>query len=257
MNITKITRCATEVASAVKENIKPNKLIGADYSCIDDFVKSDFTKSAIGVAARNGKLTQDMIDQMILERLPKTIKQAELFAQDHPELSKEDVVQDLIEYMVRLANEYKGQINGDYNHHFLVNEKRFLNSLLNDKSEDACGLIEKADIYQIPDDSLDVRIQASNSQDFIDIMDTLTPRQKYILINRFGLDGDKPKTLEKIGEEVHLHKDNVRKDQNKALWKLRLFPRVKIIKDDVNIASSYTNAGDKIIHLIDREMLIK
>ena len=110
MNISKI---ATGVVNSISNNIKPTKLIGLDYSDVDDFIKTDFSKSAIAIAAKEGKLTQDMIEQMILQRLPRTMKQAEMFSHEHPEFCKEDVTQDLIEHVINLANEYKGQSNGD------------------------------------------------------------------------------------------------------------------------------------------------
>ena len=77
------------------------------------------------------------------------------------------------------------------------------------------------------------------------------------MINRYGLVENEPKTLEKIGKEVHLAKDNVRKDQDKALWKLRgNLPCAKVVREDVDMISG-AKTDDKIIHLIDREMLIK
>ena len=128
MNIQKI---ATGVVSPLVNNAKSTKLIGLDYSDIaDTFVKKDFSKSAIAIAVNDGKLTQEMIEQMILKRLPRTIKQAELFALEHPELSKEDVIQDTILHMVELANSYKGQSNGDFNLYAYLGEKRFFKELV-------------------------------------------------------------------------------------------------------------------------------
>lgn len=49
----------------------------------------------------------------------------------------------------------------------------------------------------------------------------LTPREEYIIRKRFGLDGEKPMTLEEIGDLVNLTKERVRQIENKAIIKMR------------------------------------
>ncbi|OGZ42558.1 MAG: hypothetical protein A3F85_00360 [Candidatus Ryanbacteria bacterium RIFCSPLOWO2_12_FULL_44_26] len=49
---------------------------------------------------------------------------------------------------------------------------------------------------------------------------TLNSKQKYIVIKRFGLDGEAPKTLEEIGQEFNVSRERVRQLENHALAKL-------------------------------------
>jgi RNA polymerase sigma factor (sigma-70 family) len=52
-------------------------------------------------------------------------------------------------------------------------------------------------------------------------LDALDPRERTILILRFGLGGEEPQTLEQIGEHFGLTRERIRQMQNRALAKLR------------------------------------
>lgn len=52
-------------------------------------------------------------------------------------------------------------------------------------------------------------------------MSSLEEREKSILIKRFGLDDNHPKTLDEIGAEMHLSRERIRQIEEKALRKLR------------------------------------
>src|SRR5271169_3137723 len=58
-------------------------------------------------------------------------------------------------------------------------------------------------------------------QDVRDILEELEPREAEILNLRFGLDGNKPKTLEDVGRKFKVTRERVRQIQNIALTKLR------------------------------------
>lgn len=58
-------------------------------------------------------------------------------------------------------------------------------------------------------------------QEVRDILDELDPREAEILTMRFGLDGNKPKTLEEVGRRFKVTRERVRQIQNIALTKLR------------------------------------
>ena len=55
----------------------------------------------------------------------------------------------------------------------------------------------------------------------------LDPRERLILILRFGLDGQGPRTLENIGDQVGLTRERIRQMQNHALTKLRQSNRLR------------------------------
>jgi RNA polymerase primary sigma factor len=58
-------------------------------------------------------------------------------------------------------------------------------------------------------------------QDVRDILEELETREAEILTLRFGLDGNKPKTLEEVGRKFKVTRERVRQIQNIALNKLR------------------------------------
>jgi RNA polymerase primary sigma factor len=58
-------------------------------------------------------------------------------------------------------------------------------------------------------------------QEVRDILEELEPREAEILTLRFGLDGNKPKTLEEVGRKFKVTRERVRQIQNIALTKLR------------------------------------
>ena len=58
-------------------------------------------------------------------------------------------------------------------------------------------------------------------QEVSDILEELEPREAEILTLRFGLDGNKPKTLEEVGRKFKVTRERVRQIQNIALAKLR------------------------------------
>jgi RNA polymerase sigma factor (sigma-70 family) len=53
------------------------------------------------------------------------------------------------------------------------------------------------------------------------LMAPLTPREREVLIQRYGLDGSEPRTLEEVGERFHVSRERVRQIQAAAMAKLR------------------------------------
>ena len=54
-----------------------------------------------------------------------------------------------------------------------------------------------------------------------ELLDVLDDRERKIINSRFGLDGQKPKTLEEVGEKFGVTRERIRQLQNIALHKLR------------------------------------
>jgi RNA polymerase primary sigma factor len=59
------------------------------------------------------------------------------------------------------------------------------------------------------------------------LLDTLTDREKKVLILRYGLDGGRSYTLEEVGEKFHVTRERIRQIEAKALRKLRLSKQIK------------------------------
>ena len=54
-----------------------------------------------------------------------------------------------------------------------------------------------------------------------DLFEVLDDRERKIVVQRFGLDGGKPKTLEEMGKKFGVTRERIRQVQNIALAKLR------------------------------------
>lgn len=66
-----------------------------------------------------------------------------------------------------------------------------------------------------------------------DVLNTLSDREKKVLIMRFGLDDGKSKTLEDVGREFNVTRERIRQIEAKAIRKLRHPTRAKKLKDFV------------------------
>ena len=67
-------------------------------------------------------------------------------------------------------------------------------------------------------------------QNVFSLLDKLNEKEKNIIIKRFGLDGNKQKTLEQLGREMGFSKERIRQIETIALNKLRLVKNVDKLK---------------------------
>lgn len=63
-----------------------------------------------------------------------------------------------------------------------------------------------------------------------DVLSTLTERERKVLVQRFGLQDGKPKTLEEVGIEFNVTRERIRQIEAKALRKMRHPTRSKQLK---------------------------
>jgi RNA polymerase primary sigma factor len=68
-------------------------------------------------------------------------------------------------------------------------------------------------------------------EQLLEVMNTLTPREKTVLQLRFGLGDGKARTLEEVGKEFNVTRERIRQIEAKALRKLRHPSRSKKLKD--------------------------
>ncbi len=64
-------------------------------------------------------------------------------------------------------------------------------------------------------------LRRENIAQILSILDTLDEREQAVLKMRFGLDGNKPRTLEEVSKKVGRTRERVRQIQNSALAKLK------------------------------------
>ena len=64
-------------------------------------------------------------------------------------------------------------------------------------------------------------------------MDSLTERERAVLEMRYGLNGEKPQTLEKIGSKMNVTRERIRQIEAKAkaLMKMRSPRRKALLRD--------------------------
>lgn len=79
-----------------------------------------------------------------------------------------------------------------------------------------------------PDSPEALALNSISSENFFKILSSLNEREKEVIRMRFGLDGNKPKTLEEVGLVFQVTKERIRQIEEKALLKLR---NAAIIKD--------------------------
>jgi RNA polymerase primary sigma factor len=83
------------------------------------------------------------------------------------------------------------------------------------------------DKYLTPEKATNLSILKEN---LYDMLDFLTPREKKIIVMRFGLDGWEMHTLEEVGREFWVTRERVRQIEAKTLEKLRTHPSADRIK---------------------------
>lgn len=71
-------------------------------------------------------------------------------------------------------------------------------------------------------------------KDVMSMLDFLNQRERYILINRFGLGGNERQTLEEIGRGLGFSKERIRQIENIALQKLKLKQETLHLKEYLN-----------------------
>jgi len=97
------------------------------------------------------------------------------------------------------------------------------------KEEDGNNLLDviESDRYAPPDNTL---MKESLQVEIEKVLSTLKPREAEIIRLYFGLDGDRPLTLEEIGEHFQLTRERVRQIKEKALRRLRHRSRLEPLR---------------------------
>ena len=81
--------------------------------------------------------------------------------------------------------------------------------------------------YSSPENTAQKKLQ---SKDVKRLLGQLDERERAILVRRFGIGNEEPKTLEQIGNELGFSKERIRQLENIAIQKLRKVERVDRLK---------------------------
>ena len=87
----------------------------------------------------------------------------------------------------------------------------------------------------IQDDNVPIPAEAATytmlKEQIVDVLTTLTERERRVLNLRFGLEDGRPRTLEEVGKVFHVTRERIRQIEAKALRKLRHPSRSKKLRD--------------------------
>ena len=90
----------------------------------------------------------------------------------------------------------------------------------------------------IPDEDASEPSEAASfsllKEQLMEVLDTLTPREKKVLERRFGIVDGRTRTLEEVGKEFNVTRERIRQIEAKALRKLRHPSRSKKLRDFLN-----------------------
>ena len=103
-----------------------------------------------------------------------------------------------------------------------------LDNRVNDEDDATVGDLVADHSVEMPGASI---IKEENKETVINILATLSDREKEVMVMRFGLEDDNPKTLEEIGQHFGVTRERIRQIETKALRKLRNPIRSKMLHE--------------------------
>ena len=103
-----------------------------------------------------------------------------------------------------------------------------LDNRVNDEDDATVGDLVADTSIETP---LAAMIKEDNKNMLIAVLDTLSQREKEVMMMRFGLEDDKPRTLEEIGTHFGVTRERIRQIETKALRKLRNPIRSKMLHE--------------------------
>ena len=71
------------------------------------------------------------------------------------------------------------------------------------------------------DDPRDIAAKNSLKENITKVLNELDPREREIVILRFGLNGEEPQTLEEVGLKFHVTRERIRQLEAKAIKRMR------------------------------------
>ena len=114
----------------------------------------------------------------------------------------------------------------------MVKDPISLSNTVNDEDDATVGDLIPDNKAEVPGASY---ILQENKNGILTVLDTLSDREKMVIVHRFGLDSGEPKTLEQIGQEIGVTRERIRQIEAKALRKLRHPVREKMLRECMEV----------------------
>ncbi|MGE5221194.1 MAG: sigma-70 family RNA polymerase sigma factor [Omnitrophica WOR_2 bacterium] len=109
-----------------------------------------------------------------------------------------------------------------------------LESPVGDDEDSEFGMFVEDDITPTPSQTAYENMLREKVEE---VLNTLSPREARILRLRFGLDHDRPYTLEEVGQKFGLTRERIRQIEGKALRRLRHPCRARLLREYVDPAA--------------------
>lgn len=173
-------------------------------------------KQAISRAILNQSKTIRIPVHMIELKTKYSKAQSELFLVLGREATAEEIAQYLkldIKKVIEVENMVKDPVS--------------LNNALNDEDDGTLEDLVADTAAEDPNDKLDNELLAKQIHA---LLNTLDSRERDIIIARYGLNSQRPKTLEELGQEYNLSKERIRQIEQQALRKFRNPNRANLLK---------------------------
>lgn len=171
-------------------------------------------------------ITRAIADQGRTVRLPvhmvETVRKVRRASMELlQKMGREPSVQEIADYMKVPREEIEG----------IMNASQDILSL-----ETPVGVEEDSDFGDfIADKTIEAPETAieknSLNEELMGALDSLNERERFVLLNRYGFIGGKPKTLEEIGRALNITRERVRQIEEKALKKMRIACMRRDLKD--------------------------
>lgn len=173
-------------------------------------------KQAISRAILNQSKTIRIPVHMIELKTKYSKAQSELFL----ELGREATTEEIAQYL-------KLDIKKVIEVETMVKDPVSLNNALNDEDDGTLEDLVADTAAEDPNDKLDNELLAKQIHS---LLNTLNSRERDIIIARYGLNSQRPKTLEELGQEYNLSKERIRQIEQQALRKFRNPNRANLLK---------------------------
>jgi RNA polymerase primary sigma factor len=97
-----------------------------------------------------------------------------------------------------------------------------------DEDESEFGHFLTDDNIPLPDEAADATLR---QEVLLDILGTLSPRERRVLELRYGLGGEQPRTLDEVGRAFNVTRERIRQIENQSLKKLRALAATNSLQD--------------------------
>jgi RNA polymerase primary sigma factor len=103
-----------------------------------------------------------------------------------------------------------------------------LHKPVGDEEESEFGHFLVDESEPLPDEAVDTTLRSETLQK---ILGTLAPRERLVLELRYGLNGERPRTLDEVGRAFNVTRERIRQIENQTLKKLRALAEAQKLRE--------------------------